>query len=162
MEQRLREWPTKGWPNLRPIPWARTNPCHYQWLCYACRQEPNVTVFWEAPRMHSLISPLGRQQDALRCSLLLQGTPAGPSLPSLLISSRAPSPYRITTTPPVPFPMASSLYYDFKVSILCTLWLVPSSYPSMPPCVPCTTPVVPCTHTAVAPSSGLHTTVPSL
>ena len=26
MEQRLREWPTNNWPNLRPIPWASTNP----------------------------------------------------------------------------------------------------------------------------------------
>ena len=26
MEQRLREWPTNKWPNLRPIPWASINP----------------------------------------------------------------------------------------------------------------------------------------
>ena len=26
MEQRLREWPTNNQPNLRPIPWASTNP----------------------------------------------------------------------------------------------------------------------------------------
>jgi hypothetical protein len=26
MEQRLREWPTNDWPNLRPIPWASTSP----------------------------------------------------------------------------------------------------------------------------------------
>ena len=26
MELRLMEWPTSGWPNLRSIPWAGTNP----------------------------------------------------------------------------------------------------------------------------------------
>jgi hypothetical protein len=31
MEQRLGEWLTNDWPDLRPIPWARTNPWHYWW-----------------------------------------------------------------------------------------------------------------------------------
>ena len=26
IDQRLREWPSKNLPNLRPIPWASTNP----------------------------------------------------------------------------------------------------------------------------------------
>jgi hypothetical protein len=29
MEQRLMEWPRYNWLNLRPIPWASTNPWHY-------------------------------------------------------------------------------------------------------------------------------------
>lgn len=31
MEQKLREWLINNWPKLRPIPWARTSPWHYQW-----------------------------------------------------------------------------------------------------------------------------------
>jgi hypothetical protein len=34
MEQRLREWPTNNWPNLRPIPWASSNPCYNETLLY--------------------------------------------------------------------------------------------------------------------------------
>ena len=26
MEEKLREWPTNNWPNLRPIPWASQTP----------------------------------------------------------------------------------------------------------------------------------------
>ena len=45
MEQRLREWPTNNWPNLRPIPWANTNPnaindtvlCLQTGACYPLR-----------------------------------------------------------------------------------------------------------------------------
>jgi hypothetical protein len=44
MEQRLREWPTKSWLNLRPISCANTNQSLTLLLilCYACRQEQVV------------------------------------------------------------------------------------------------------------------------
>lgn len=45
---RPRKWPTSDCSKLRPIPWAKINPCHYLWYCYACKWEPNITVLWAA------------------------------------------------------------------------------------------------------------------
>jgi hypothetical protein len=38
------------WPNLRPTPWVRESQLltPLMILCYACSQEPSITVFWEA------------------------------------------------------------------------------------------------------------------
>jgi hypothetical protein len=42
MEQRLREWLSNNWPNLKSIPCALLII-----LFYACRQDPSTIVLWE-------------------------------------------------------------------------------------------------------------------
>jgi hypothetical protein len=48
-EQRLRKWLTNDWPNLGLIPIRERHLLTLLIrLCYACRQEPSITVFYEA------------------------------------------------------------------------------------------------------------------
>jgi hypothetical protein len=44
MEQRLRTQPTNDCSNLRPIPWQSQPLTLLMILCYACRQEPSLSV----------------------------------------------------------------------------------------------------------------------
>jgi hypothetical protein len=46
MEQRLREWLTNNWPNLRP---KHQSVTLLRILCYASTQEPCIIVHWDPP-----------------------------------------------------------------------------------------------------------------
>jgi hypothetical protein len=49
VEQRLKESPSRNWPNCGSIPYTVTNPRYYSGLpTSACWQEPDRAVSWEA------------------------------------------------------------------------------------------------------------------
>ena len=47
MEQRMKEWPTNNWSNMKPIPWTNNNHCNYYTYMYkyyyAWKQEASIT-----------------------------------------------------------------------------------------------------------------------